>query len=115
HTNLNEFMKHTILLFSFFMLAACMTANTTHAHEHSMMHDDRSTDGNHMKEHHDVTMEDISDRKDLMNETMTDRRDGMMKNFDEFKKTRVNGMMTIMKNRFEWAIDRLENIAGRME
>lgn len=106
-------MKHKSLLLSLFMFAAFVTTNVARAHEDSTLSMDDSTTGR-MEERKDL-MENKMERTEMMKERGGDIRENIKTRFDEFRKGRIGGMIEMMKNRFEWAIARLENIADRIE
>lgn len=57
----------------------------------------------------------LEEKREALRETNTERREELRQRFDEFKKARMENLMDITKRRFSWAIERLENIAGRVE
>ena len=106
-------MKHKTLLLSFFVFAALVTTSVVRAEESTSTDDASWKD--RMEERRNLMKENATERRDLMKENTEERRDGIKARFDEFRKGRIGGMMEMMEKRFEWAIDRLENIADRVE
>jgi chromosome segregation ATPase len=63
----------------------------------------------------DDMIEKQEERRETFQERTTERREVMKERFDEFKKQRIGTLIGVMARRMNWAIERLENIAGRID
>ena len=107
----NHTMTSRALVIMFFVFAGMIPTNATYAEDAAST----TNRGHRIEERQDMMKERLIEQRGLFKQKVEERREELSTRFDELKKTRIAAALDSMKERFNFAIERLENIADRVE